>query len=314
LQGWQNPEGDEFFKTLREHADHPGKAGRERFYKMNKNIGMQLAKAGAFTTTPSIETVHALNLCMAPGGYTWSLLEAHQSARISGITLPVGIGGHPMVLPYGRNDPRVQVEFMDITMMAPEFGTPIAEIPPEHPEAASFSTQVLYQDVSFDIVLCDGNVLRTHKRAEYRQGREALRLTVSQLIFGMKRIKTGGTFIILLHKADAWVSVELLQILESFSKIQLFKPARIHAQRSSFYVIAKDVQPKHPKAIEAIQKWQKDWWRATFAGKEHTGEDKEVDEQRVYSVLDSFGPKLIELGRPIWKVQLDALRRASYTN
>jgi hypothetical protein len=129
----------------------------------------------------------------------------------------------------------------------------------------------------------------------------------------MKRIKTGGTFIILLHKVDSWGTIEILHILESFSKIQLFKLVRIHAQRSSFYVIAKDVQPEHPKAIEAIQKWKKDWWMVTLAGKEHTGEDKEVEVRRVYSVLDSFGSKLIELVRPIWQIQLDALRKAPCT-
>jgi hypothetical protein len=110
---------------------------------MNKDIGNQLADAGAFTATLSTEnTVQALNLCMAPGDYTWSLLQVHHSACIRGITLPVSMGGHPMLLPYGNDDPRVQVKFMDITMMAPEFGTPISEIPSEHPEAASFSTQL----------------------------------------------------------------------------------------------------------------------------------------------------------------------------
>lgn len=279
---------------------------------MNKNIGKELAKAGAFTVT-SDTTIQALNLCMAPGGYTWSLLQVNPDARISGITLPPEIGGHPMRLPYGNEDPRVQVVFMDITMMASEFGTPVPEIPSQHPEAANFLNPAPYQDADFDIVLCDGQVLRTHRRAEYRQDREALRLTISQLIFGLKRIKTGGTLIILLHKADSWHSVELLHCFEEFSKIQLLKPAKIHAQRSSFYLIAKDVQPRYLKAIEAIQKWQKDWWNATFGGTECTGQDKEEDEWRVSSVLDSFGPKLIDLGRPIWKVQLDALRKASYT-
>jgi hypothetical protein len=107
-------------------------------------------------------------------------------------------------------------------------------------------------------VLCDGQVLRTHKRAEYRQSREPLRLTLSQLIFSIKRIQPGGTFIILLHRVDAWYSVDLLQIFDAFSKIQLFKLEKIHAQRSSFYLIAKDVQPSHPKAIKAVEQWQSD--------------------------------------------------------
>ena len=111
---------------------------------------------------------------MAPSGYTWSLPQVNPDARIICITLLPEMGGHPMRLPYGNEDPRVQVVFMGITMMASEFGTPVPEIASRHPEAANFITPTPYQDADFDIVLCDGQVLRTHRRAEYRQDREAL--------------------------------------------------------------------------------------------------------------------------------------------
>ena len=64
---------------------------------MNQSIGDQLhAATDAFTPTDSGTTeTRALNVCMAPGGYTWSLLQANPTASICGITLPPELGGHP---------------------------------------------------------------------------------------------------------------------------------------------------------------------------------------------------------------------------
>jgi hypothetical protein len=145
FQGWLSPKGDEYFNNLRSNADNADKARNKRYYEMNISIGRQLANAGAFMVTSSNATsVQALNLCMAPGGYTYSLLRANPSARVSGITLPLEMGGHAMLLPYGDKDPRVHVEFMDVTMMAPEYGTSVQDIPSSHPEAASFAAQIPY--------------------------------------------------------------------------------------------------------------------------------------------------------------------------
>ena len=38
------------------------------------------------------------------------------------------------------------------------------------------------------------------------------------------------------------------------------------------------------------------------------GEDREVDEQEINAALESFAPRLVELGLPIWKIQSDRLR------
>jgi 23S rRNA U2552 (ribose-2'-O)-methylase RlmE/FtsJ len=271
------------------------------------------AATDAFTPTDSGTTeTRALNVCMAPGGYTWSLLKANPTASICGITLPLELGGHPMLLPFGDDDPRVEVKFMDITMLATEYGTSIPDIPPTHPEASKFSDERPYKDLSFDIVLCDGQVLRTHTRPECRQNHEAFRLLTSQLVFGLQRIRPGGTFIILLHKVDAWVSIKLLSSFDLFSRIQLFKPKKIHGSRSSFYLVAKNVQPDHEEAINSIKKWKLSWWKATFGGDSYSGEVEEDEESDVCSVLDSFGPRLVDLGRGIWDIQLKALKRASY--
>ena len=60
-------------------------------------IGDELhAATDAFIPTDSgTAQTRALNVYMAPDGYTWSLLRANPTASICGITLPPELGGHP---------------------------------------------------------------------------------------------------------------------------------------------------------------------------------------------------------------------------
>ena len=71
---------------------------------------------------------------------------------------------------------------------------------------------------------------------------------------------------------------------------------------------ARDVQPDHAEAIKSLENWKRDWCMATFAGDEFTGELQEA----VSSLLNAFGPKLVDLGRDIWSIQLKASRKASF--
>ncbi|KAI9845348.1 MAG: hypothetical protein M1837_004970 [Sclerophora amabilis] len=312
-KGWRSAQADEYFKLQRERSDN---ANEKIFYKLHKHIGREMDKTGAFSVIhPGKKGVQALNLCMAPGAYTWKILQVNRQAHISGISLPTELGGRPMVLPYGDADDRVEVLFADITLFSTEFGVPLSQVPPQHPEAAKFSSQRPFLGTTFDIVLCDGNVLRTHERAEWRELHEPNRLTKAQLILGMQRIRKGGTFIILLHKSERWDNVQILRSFEGFSKIKLFKPASIFGKRSSFYLVAKKVDPTHPDAISAVEKWKADWKKATFPAEDGDTKpdiDDTDDDDVVRSALADFGPRLIELGRPIWAIQGDALSRAAF--
>ena len=316
-QGWNNTEGDKHFQKLRERADSSNhdKTQQKIFWDLNIRIGHELHGAGAFDISNPVEpNPTSLHLCIAPGGYTWHLLEIYPEATVKGITLPPHLGGHPMCLDHGDKDPRVQVKFMDLTMLAVEFGTSMSEIPKDHPDVKKFSSDRPFLGETFDLVISDGQILRTHFREEYRQNREVLRLNVAQLILGLTRIKRGGTFVMLLHKADAFDNIELLKVFDTIAKIRLFKPRCAHSQRSSFYLIAKDVDPTHPKAQEAIRKWKDDWKKATITGDEGTGMNKEMQTvDHVKAVLEEFGPRLIQLGKEIWLIQKNALAKASYT-
>ena len=248
------------------------------------------------------KTLKVLDLCMAPGGYTASALKYNSAAAAYGITLPPDEGGHELLLLH----PQSQVLFLDITMLAAEFGV---EAPPStHPDYAKFLNTRPYIEHQFQLVFCDGQVLRTHRRGEYREPREALRLTVSQLIMSLQRIRPGGTLIMLLHKIEAWDTIELLHIFSSFSAIELFKPERKHAARSSFYLIARNVQPDIEPARLAVNSWKQAWQQATFGGDDGTGGPRLlVDDNHIHMVLDQFGDRFVELARPIWEIQTRAL-------
>lgn len=308
-KGWSNPRGDEHFNFQRERADNAKKREAYRFFQMMKKIGdeMQANTEALAIMSRSPGEVKILDICMAPGGYTASALKYNPRATAFGITLPPKEGGHEVLL----RGPRSDVRYLDVTMLAREFDVKI--VPSTHPDHALFSNERPYLGHLFDLVFCDGQVLRTHHRLTSESNNEATRLTVSQLIFALQRIRTGGTMIMLLHKIEAWDTLELLYTFQKFSSIQVFKSQKKHAIRSSFYLIAKNVQPELDSAREAVTLWKQCWWRATFGGEDGAGIKKEVGtEAQVKTVLQQFGARFIEIARPVWLTQANALSKAPF--
>jgi 23S rRNA U2552 (ribose-2'-O)-methylase RlmE/FtsJ len=255
----------------------------------------------------------ALDLCMAPGGFAGAVLRAIRNATVCGITLPVENGGHPMTMPLWETNQRLQTLWLDITMLAAEMG--VSNISPDHPEASKFSSSRPFEGQEFDLVFCDGNVLRTQKRETYRDLKERVRLLTSQLVLAMQRIKAGGSLIIRFHKLEAVDTAILLRDFAKFSSITLMKPTKHHAMRSSFYMIAQDVQPQHSEARRAVLDWKNQWYKATIDTNERdmdTRAGENVDDDKVTELLDSFGPQLIALGEPIWGIQADGLRKSQF--
>jgi 23S rRNA U2552 (ribose-2'-O)-methylase RlmE/FtsJ len=279
---------------------------------MMRQIGGELHRATSALTAESAYNgnPNLLDLCMAPGGFATSVLDVNNDATIRGLSLPISQGGHDMLLPNWKNDSRIQVHFLDITMLAAEMD--FANIPDEHPDAANFLSDRPFYGERFDLIFCDGQVLRAHHRTEYREKREAWQLLTSQLVLAMQRIKKDGKIVVLLHKLDAWNTISLLHTLSKFSSLQLFKPTKKHAIRSSFYVVAGQMQPESACFQAAVASWKNEWRIATFGSDAEYDQNKAQPDGTVSNVLREFGSKLIKLGEPIWMVQSAALRKSSF--
>ena len=277
------------------------------YYKLYLGIAEELQRVtGVFTVNGSTSgDLRGLNLCMAPGGYTQALLVHNPKMFISGITLSEAQTGHPVVVEV-KEHAQVDVQYLDINLLAASMGVAASEIPGGHPDVTKFLHDVPFpEDLEFDVVIADGAVLRTHERGEHRQEKdlEAMRLRLSQLILGFNQIKDGGTFMLLLHRIDSWENFVLLRTIGRFSDVKVHKPTEKHAQSSSFYLVAKNVQ-RNEAAMDALNKWKADWRQVTFGGEGSKGElPRGPGSIAVETAVQSHGAKFIELGRPIWKTQ-----------
>ncbi|RDL42108.1 S-adenosyl-L-methionine-dependent methyltransferase [Venustampulla echinocandica] len=313
VRGWVENKamGDAFFKRQRERADTADEEGENKFYNMMLQIADEMHEmTGAFDLTAHDEEgIKVLDICMAPGGYTRAVLKKHKMAKCYAITLHPKDGGHIIRM---HTKLLAGLRFADVTMLKNEFWDD-RQIPATHPSPSSFIGLRPFKHDQFDLVFCDGMVLRTQNRPSWREENEAKRLSCSQLLLSLKRVVSGGTIIMLLHKIDAWPSTQILYVFSKFAKVEVFKPVKKHGTRSSFYMIAKDVQADSEAALTAIEDWKQDWWKATFGGPGGTGEVAEdTPESEVLKVLEEFGPRLIEMGQPLWKIQADALSKTDY--
>ncbi|KAI1798635.1 hypothetical protein F4811DRAFT_566284 [Daldinia bambusicola] len=308
-RGWDNPEGDSFFQRQRQNADRSDDQTATYFFNLMRRIGNELHRStGAFATQPGSHHPNILDMCMAPGGFLEVALSKSPGSRALAFSLPVSDGGHKVLL---RKASHVEIRYLDVTMLAADMG--VEEIPKGHPDADSFLPRQLEQGRSFDLIFCDGQVLRTHPRAPYRGPREVKRLTATQLALGLEHLRPTGTMVVLLHKLEAWDTMNILWKFHKFSTVKLVKPKSGHAKRSSFYMVATGIQSCHPEAIRAVDIWKAAWKAATF------GSDKEYErmvwdaELGVEQLLDEFGLEILALGKEIWRVQADALAKAPFT-
>jgi len=224
------------------------------FYKMMKEIGQEMYQSTGALVIPKTDANNptVLDICMAPGGFLATTLDLNPGAHATGFSLPVVGGGHK-VLMHGY--PKVISKSLDGAMLAADIG--VTDFAANHPEARNLLPQQFGPGQLFELVLCDGQILRTQVRAAHRETRQARRLTVIQLALGLGRVKVGETMVVLLHKVEAANTVALLHMFNKFSSIKLFKPARHHAKRSSFYMIATNIQSQHCEALLAVEGWRR---------------------------------------------------------
>lgn len=146
----------------------------------------------------SQESGRILDLCIAPGAFLNTAVKLNPGFEAVAFSLPASKGGHDILIESVEGFDVTETRFLDITMLVADIlgvsRVSTTTIPASHPDADNFVTErQLDQTETFDLVLCDGQVLCNHGRASYREGRrEPTRLLTSQFILGLQYLRPGG--------------------------------------------------------------------------------------------------------------------------
>ena len=235
------------------------------------------------------------------------MLRKNYRARGLGISLEEEKGGHKYLLGRERNF-RKRHELVSANLTYFQLGpTTILDTDKLQPLPDSFVSKI------FDLCILDAHQLRWQKDAERWDGR---RLAISQIILALKGIKQGGTLVMKLSRPDHLYSARILWMLNQVStELQTCKPLTMHRNRGSFYAVALGVGlGKVGYALPSfVHAFQKLWVELTFGGEDGRGRwMTEEDLNFLISEEDlalSFADRLIQLGRPVWFIQAQALAK-----
>lgn len=265
---------------------------------------------GAFTIArETSDEPSILSLCTAPGGFLATSMKMHPTAHALAFSLPTAQGGYKVQVP---DSPKLDLRFVDVTMLAEDLG--VTQIPADHPDAKSFLLRQIPREQLFDLVFCEGRVVRKHLQthAENRALREKRRLECAQLALALEHLRDGGTMVVVAGRIESMRTLSILHTLQKFSSVTLYKHPRYHAQRSSFYMVAANVRVQHPVAVHALQMWKSMWRVATFGDEEAYQAELAANFLDMRVFLRDFGDELVRLGRKIWETQAEALSQATY--
>lgn len=270
-----------------------------------------------FAAADGDQSPRVLDIGMAPGGFTQTVLRKHRDARIRGITLPSDMGGLRIMLPGWRNNLKIRIEFADVTMLVNEMGLgrPATFIPTRHPNTATFSSKRLFGDEIFDLVFCGATGATTRRAcagAEHHEPHKRLRLATSQLVFALQRLRNQGSLVLVMHKPESFDTAEIIRTFTKCSSVRLFKSKTKHAITSSFYMVAREVDTRSEEMQSAVVKWKEQWENAMCQSGEALPTCPRASEDQVREMLAEFGPQLIDLATPLWKIQADALRASPF--
>jgi 23S rRNA U2552 (ribose-2'-O)-methylase RlmE/FtsJ len=301
-KGWKSKEADQYFADQRQRADHANEKLQQRFSKMMLKIGKELNQVTtAFRFDPHS---NGLDFCMAPGGFVKCVLDLNPDAQVDAFSLPQEQGGHRVLLRNWTTDERVSIRWTDVTMFAEEMGH--LEDDYNRTDWKSSAQKWPYRTERYDLIICDGQVLGTHQGQELKETVEPIRLTCAQLYLGLKRIRPGGTLVVLLHRINTARNFRIIHLFHKFSQIQLFKPVTSHKMKSSFYLVAKNVRPDERAYAKAMAHFKQLWDYATYGidneSQAEFSTEWELSRKSLQPEIDEFGATFIELARPIWKI------------
>ncbi|KAJ5646403.1 hypothetical protein N7490_002775 [Penicillium lividum] len=311
---WKCLKADAYFKVQKERAVvDVSDEQKKGFYLMMTKIGDQLQmKEKLIPPVSKRMNFDVLDLCMAPGGFTATVLKNNRFAQVCAISLPRSEGGLEIYLPNWKENKRVKVELVDLNILSTELGFPNLASQ-DHPSASKFSSNRPFPGRKFDLIFCDGHILPSPIAGKEEMD-QARRLSDAQIIMALQRIKPAGTLVMLLHHSYSPRVLRLLEAFYNFSQVTIFKPPKVHAKRTSFYLVAKNVEPQHERVRRLIREMRYSWRLLTtyiFGVKIPEIPNEENDtEEAIEVILQSFGTTFVALAEPAWKIQTEAMESA----
>ncbi|KAJ5671508.1 hypothetical protein N7507_000635 [Penicillium longicatenatum] len=310
---WKCPKADEYFRNQKARAvqsvSEDQKAG---FFNMMTRIGDNFQDQEKLIPPPwKRMSFDVLDLCMAPGGFSATVLKYNRFAQVCAISLPTNEGGLEIYLPGWQENKRLKVQMLNLAMLSAELGFPELALA-DQPSASKFSNHIPYAGRKFDLIFCDGHVLPSSDPEQDLTSQR--RLADAQSVMALQRVKSAGTIVVLLHQVYNPRVLRLLEAFDRISQITLLKPPFCHAKRTSFYLVAKNVDPQHEVACRLIRDMRNSWRVRTgnAFGLEIPKDLKEPqdEEEPMEGIMHSFGEKLITLAEPVWKIQTEAMEKA----
>jgi len=301
-RGWTDERMDVHFEQQRNVAKHASDELSRIWLQRMKGVLREIDEEGGCVQ----RTGHFffLDLGCCPGGFTSYVLNQNAKARGLGISLEVEKGGHKYLLEQ-RHRARFSLLSADLTYF--QLGPALIDDPRLKPLPAQIKSR------SCGLVMLDGHFLHTQENVRKW---DYDRLLISQLVMGLQAVKTGGTIVLKLSRPDAVRTAKLLYMLDVISdSLTTCKPRSMHANRGTFYAIAKGVRlgadaGRLPTIAEGLKRL---WSELTYGGDDGCGRFlNETDLDFIISMeelVDSYLARVIELGRDVWMIQADNLRR-----
>jgi hypothetical protein len=228
----------------------------------------------------------------------------NKNAIGEGVDLPEDQGGISCSLPT-RYRSRIHIQTQDITRynLHPNKGVPNNDPYPSPP----------FSDTKFNLVL-----LHAHRRSDtLKSNREPERMLLSQLILAFDYTAIDGIVVMRLGHPERDRTAAILYILGLlFEHVDVHKPMKSHEDRKTFYAVATGFQShevNNPEELYQITNiLRNSWWEATFGGEDGKGTKLgEWWEEIVNTeqLPELFGTRLIQLALPVWKRQIQGLKR-----
>ncbi|EIW83685.1 hypothetical protein CONPUDRAFT_49795, partial [Coniophora puteana RWD-64-598 SS2] len=303
----RNPKLDTHFRDQRAFADQDG---QEKVF-FGGMMGVLQEIDQATSCVPITKPLSFLDLGCCPGAFTTYVLKNNYRARGVGVSLPPENGGHLSGIRENYMK-RFQLIYANVTFY--QLGpSPIAD--DRRLQDLPIPLQCLGDDdgVRYSLVLLDCHHLR--KQVDYVNW-DYYRIVVSQLILGLSAARDGGTIVMKLSNPQRDIPAKILYLLSTLStRLVLHKPARMHANRGTFYAVAKGVGrgAEGSRLGEIVGELRSLWVELTYGGTEGTGRWMTSEDLNFIikseDLVDVFADRLIKLARSVWATQLEGLKR-----